>query len=234
MTAASDKPSATAIDLESFARKETYLHFKDFEIPVSWRTVQVEINKVHNFVKQRELSLPLVISHLITKAANKIPEFRHRIDNDCLVEYERIEPRVALLKKNKTIAFTSLAFSDCFDKDYVSNQKIAHETSASTSAQQPTPDHQGFIYISPALMHNYMSITFPYSRHSASIPVFHFGKYAKHSEQLLLPLSMQLNHALIDAYHVQLFLRLLESYLEDPQQSLYPAEPEKAQGVQAS
>jgi len=222
MTEAVDKPSATAIDLESFARKETYLHFKDFEIPVSWRTIQVNINEIYNFVKQRDLNLPLVISHLITKAANRIPEFRHRIDNDCLVEYERIEPRVALLKNNKTIAFTSLTFSDCFEKDYVANLKITNETSSTTTAQQSIPGHQGIIYISPALMHNYTSMTFPYSRHTASIPVFHFGKYAKNSEQLLLPLSMQLNHALIDAYHVQLFLRLFESYLENPQQSLYP------------
>lgn len=221
-TGSSSKPTATPIDLETFARKESYLSFKEFEIPISNRTIPVAINNIHQFCKEQGLRFSLVMVHLLSKAANKIPEFRYRIDNDVLVEYEKVVPRAALLRKNKTVAFTTLTFSDHFPIDYSKNLQIAKEMAATTTDIQELPDHQGLIFISPALMHYYSSMSLPYSKKTASIPTFHFGKYAKQEGEMILPLSMQLNHALIDAYHVQLFLQLMESYLEHPQQTLFP------------
>src|SRR5690606_18617438 len=47
----------------------------------------------------------------------------------------------------------------------------------------------------------------------AGIPKIAFGKLVQHEDQITLPLSIALHHALADGFHVHLFLEQMNAYI---------------------
>ena len=47
------------------------------------------------------------------------------------------------------------------------------------------------------------------------LPVFTMGKYFEHNGQRLLPLAIQVHHAVCDGYHVGLFIEKLQNYIDN-------------------
>jgi chloramphenicol O-acetyltransferase type A len=49
-----------------------------------------------------------------------------------------------------------------------------------------------------------------------SIPRIVFGKFAKHGERTVMPISVEVHHALMDGLHVGRYLNRLEEVLGKP------------------
>ncbi len=53
-----------------------------------------------------------------------------------------------------------------------------------------------------------------------SVPRFAWGKYDRQGDRLLMPLDVQVHHALMDGVHVGKYFTLLQSYLDNPESAL--------------
>jgi chloramphenicol O-acetyltransferase type A len=214
-------PTATPIDLESYPRKDLYKHFLTFEIPVVTRTIQIDVSALLAYAKSRGLRFSLTLGFVLTRATNHVPELRHRILHDELVSYDRIIPSFTILGPDKKIYFSKGVFSDRFKDDYSSNAAIIERAA---QGQEPNigSDNQGQIFITNNPWNTFTSLSFPYSRRVASMPVFGIGKMFQSNGRTMAPLAIQTHHGLTDGYHIGHFLDNMNRHLEDPDMIDHP------------
>jgi chloramphenicol O-acetyltransferase type A len=208
-------PTATPIDLENYPRRDLYKHFLTFEIPVATRTIQIDVSALLAFAKSRKLRFSLTLGFVLTRATNHVPELRHRILHDKLVSYDKIIPSFTILSPDKRLYFSKGVFSDRFEDDYLSNAAIIERAA---QGQEPNigSDNQGQIFITNNPWNNFTSLTFPYSRRVASIPVFGIGKMFQSDGRTMTSLALQNHHGLTDGYHIAHFLDILHRHLDEP------------------
>ena len=92
----------TEVDIENWSRNATYEFFKDYEDPFFNFTANVEVTAAHRFCKQNGLSFSLTALYYTLIAANNIREFRIRLVDGRLVEFDRIQQHK---KQNKIFFF---------------------------------------------------------------------------------------------------------------------------------
>lgn len=208
-------PIATPIDMESYPRRGLYEHFLTFEIPVVTRTVQLDVTSLVNHIKDNKYRFSLVLGFIITRATNHVPELRHRIQDDVLVNFNKIIPSFTMLSKDKRVYFSKGVFTDIFDHDYQENMLI-NDNAAKGLDHNVGSENQGQIFITNNPWNSFTSLQFPYSKKVASIPVFGIGKMYNEDKKIKAPLAIQNHHSLTDGYHIGHFLDNLNRHLEDP------------------
>ena len=215
MNMAAQVPTARPIDMDTYARRNFFEYFKAFDVPVHSRTVQVEITRAKHHIKKHDLVFSLAMTLLVTKAANQVPEFRQRLSDCGIEEYDFIVPFYTLLTPSKAVAFILGTHADSFGACYEANMAIRREVMA---GRVPRFDmaNQGHITVSVVPWYSFTAITMPYSRNHASVPTVSIGKFYEQQDACMIPLAIHSNHALIDGYHVGQFLDCLTSYLADP------------------
>lgn len=192
-----------------------YRHFLAFEIPVVTRTLQFDVSNLLAHAKSKKLRFSLTLGFVLTRAVNHVPEMRHRIVNDELVDYDKIIPSITVLGPDKNLYFSKGVFSDNFADDYPANLDIL-ERAAQGREPNVGSDNQGQIFITNNPWNSFTSLNFPYSSKIASIPVFGIGKMYEDRGRTMAPIAMQTHHSLVDGYHVGLFLDILNRHLDDP------------------
>jgi chloramphenicol O-acetyltransferase type A len=212
-------PQATEVNLETYARRWAYEHFITFDVPVVSRTIQLDITKLRIHNKKHKLSFMLTFGFLVTKAMNDIPEFHHRIQNDLLVDFDRVIPSFTALTANNIICFAKGDYSGNFNHDYEFNaDRVAR---AKRGLDQDNIDKsQGQIFITNIPWYSFTSIHHPYSKNNASIPIISTGKIYQENDHEKIPFAIQTHHALVDGYHIGLFMEKLEHFLENPHETI--------------
>lgn len=208
-------PKARPIDLATYSRRTLYRHFLAFEIPVVTRTLQFDVSNLLAHAKSKKLRFSLTLGFVLTRAVNHVPEMRHRIVNDELVDYDKIIPSITVLGPDKNLYFSKGVFSDNFADDYPANLDIL-ERAAQGREPNVGSDNQGQIFITNNPWNSFTSLNFPYSSKIASIPVFGIGKMYEDRGRTMAPIAMQTHHSLVDGYHVGLLLDILNRHLDDP------------------
>ena len=208
-------PVASPIDLETYPRKVLYKHFLTFEVPVTTRTIQLDITELAAYIKQHGYRFSLTLGLIITRAVNHVPELRHRIQDGELVEFSKVIPSFTILSEDKLLYFSKGVYTDNFVEDYAVNMEIL-ERAAKGLEQNAGSGNQGQIFITNNPWNSFTSLQFPYTSKFASVPVFGIGKIYKDGEAIKAALALQNHHGLTDGYHIGHFLHHLERHLRDP------------------
>jgi len=208
-------PQATEVNLDTYSRRWAFEHFLTFDVPVVSRTIQIDITKLRAYIKIHKLSFMLTFGFLVAKAMNDIPEFHHRLQNDLLVYFDRVIPAYTALTADNIICFAKGDYSGNFNHDYVYNtERVAR---AKQGLDQNNLDKsQGQIFLTNIPWYSFTSIHHPYSKSNASIPIISAGKIYKENSGEKIPFAIQTHHALVDGYHIGLFMEKLEYFLENP------------------
>lgn len=208
-------PVARAIALETYPRRRLFEHFSTFEIPVVSRTLQIDVTGVREYAKRNNRRFSLTLAFILTRATNHVPQMRHRIQDDILVDFDRIIPSFTLLSEEKIVYFSKGVFTDSFEADY--HRNIAINERAIRGCDQITgPENQGQIFITNIPWYSFTAIQHPYCRQNASIPIFSIGKLYADNGRIMAPFGLQTHHALTDGYHIGMFLDIVTRHLNDP------------------
>ena len=208
-------PTATHIDIEAYPRRRIYEHFLTFEIPVTTRTIQLDVTSLIAYIKNNNYRFSLALGFILTRASNYVPELRHRIQDGLLVEFNKVIPSFTILSKDNLIYPSRGVFTDIFDHDYPENLAINENASKGLEPNVGIMNH-GLIFITNNPWNSFTSLQFPYLKKIADIPVFGIGKMYKVGDQIMAPLAIQNHHSLTDGYHIGHFIDILNRHLEDP------------------
>ena len=205
------------IDMQTWSRRNHFRLFSTFNHPHFSMCVNVDVTAFYPFVKRHGYSLTVSMVYLISRASNAIPEFRHRIRGDQVVEHEIVNPGFSMLIDQDLFSFCAVEYVENFPEFASRAEKDIADMKAHPDLEA-NPEKDDALYMSPIPWVSFTSFTHPMQLHPAdSVPRFAWGKYFKESDTLKMPLSVQGHHAIMDGIHMGRFYEKLQDYLHQPE-----------------
>ncbi|HUL12441.1 MAG TPA: chloramphenicol acetyltransferase [Methylococcaceae bacterium] len=202
------------VDLDLYQRRALFEAFKDRDVPYFSTTSLVDITPFHAWVKEQQCGFFVPFSFLISTAVNRISELRQRIVGGELYEFDIVDPGYTVLLEDNTFSFCDARhFNDFGAYLEHANAKIA-EVKQCPDRSVGEKYHMFFITSLPWF--SFTSVTHPYDRQYGSIPIVTIGKYFAQGNQLLIPIGIQVHHAVVDGIHVGRFYQHLSSLCQEP------------------
>ena len=204
------------IPLETWARREHYETFSNFEQPHFAMCANMDITSFYPYTKGQAHSFTVVVVYLIARAANAVPEFRQRIREDGVIEHEVVHPSTTILTEGDLFTFCTIEYA----KEYPAFALLAAEQIAYVK-EKPTlkeDKHQDdLLFMTPIPWISFTSFMHPLpSWPPDSVPRFAWGKRFEEGNKLKMPLAVQAHHALMDGIHMCRFYELMQEYMERP------------------
>lgn len=185
--------------------------FKDFSQPHFNICGNVDITPLIECIKKRKLSFTPVMVYLISKTANDIKEFRWRLRGDEVVEHELVHPSFAITPENADVfSFCPVEFKHDFKSFYKSTlEAISHFKENPTVEDEDGRDDYLFLSVIPWISFTGFTHAMNYANPD-SVPRIIWGKYFEQDGKILMPLSVQAHHALVDGRHTGLYFEKFE------------------------
>ncbi len=145
-------------------------------------------------------------------AINQTENFKYRIINDEIFELDVIHASATILRQDHTFGFSYINFSENFEEF---NLNIIREKLRVHESSELYPPKYGLdcIHCSALPWFSFSSQKEPFSGLQDSIPKIAFSKSYQHGDRLLMNVSISVNHALVDGYHVSLFSQKFQDFL---------------------
>ncbi len=203
-------------DINSWNRKSQFDFFKTYDDPYFNLTTELNVTNLYDQCKKKNLSFFLACLHFAVESANEILEFRLRIIDDKLFEFEHIDIGSTVLNKDNSFSFcyfekkNNVFVFDLSGKDVL--KKHAEQIDFDSNK-----DNINLIYASSLPWTTFTSIKHARSieREKSGIPKFVFGKFYDKNNSKVMPFSIEVHHALIDGYHVAKFLDIFQKKMND-------------------
>lgn len=201
----------TLIDFGNWERKEHYAHFMN-EARCSYSAcVNLDITPLNG---QR---LYPAMLWLLTRTVNEMPEFRTALTEDGLGYYSEMHPGYTVFNRD---AKTFSAIWTEYQPDYPSFLRVYEadvEQYSSTTRYEPKPGRPANSFdVSMAPWFSFTAFNLNiFGDGTYLLPIFTMGKVFDAGMKKMLPLAIQVHHAVCDGYHVGRFIELLQKKIND-------------------
>ena len=155
--------------------------------------------------------------HKSLVAVNTIEEFKHRIEEGEPVVYDIIHGSTTVQNSDELFSFAFLPYDKDFNafyrhsKNAVEKAKLIKGIGANEDNSRNDVIHYSTIpWISFTALTHERNFARP-----DSIPKIAFGKYFPVADRLLLPISVNVHHGLMDGLHVGRYFELFQNLLND-------------------
>jgi len=215
------------IDMTKYPRLDHFRHFLTMQQPCVSITVQVDITDWFSRLKSSGRPFFLSFQYAVVRAANRIPEFRQRIVDDKIVEYDYCNPSYIVSLPDDTYRYCSVNVDQPFAQ-YLEEGRVKQEAALhSEHLEEEEGDVLGLLFISCVPWFNYTEAMMPYPGGSFSNPSFCWGGYKSEKYLALedgrvtekvktsIPVTLFFNHALIDGIHAGRFFNNLSDELNN-------------------
>lgn len=190
------------LDIVNWNRKNTFDYYKNFESPFFNITANVDVTAMQQFCKQEKHSFFLTSLYYSTKVCNEIENFRYRLQEEAVVVYEQIHFGSAILFEDHTFGFAYFEMQENF-RDFLEQGTKILEQAKEKNTFAPKASTDNLIHYSVIPW-----VAFTNFQHARQLPVLDsipkivFGKIFEQGERKLMPISVEVHHALIDGWHV--------------------------------
>ncbi|PSL48309.1 chloramphenicol O-acetyltransferase type A [Chitinophaga niastensis] len=192
--------------LESWARKDQFDFFRQFEEPFFGVCVQIDCTKAYAAAKEQGASFFLYYLHKSLVAINAIAPFRYRITDNEVWEYDKVHASPTINRPDSTFGFAYMDFYEDFRQfETTAQQEI--EKVQNSKGLIPAVSGENVIHYSSLPWINFTAISHARSfSFKDSCPKVSFGKMTTQNGQSMMPVSVHVHHALMDGYHVGQFV----------------------------
>lgn len=188
------------VNMDAYKRKEHFEYFSSLAYPYVGVTVNVDITELLSKIKEKRLPFFLTVCYCVGRAANAVPEFRQRIQNGQIVEYDHCRTSHTVALDDGTYCYCNLE-SDMGFADYIP-YAVREQEKAKEEATIHEEDNLDMIFISTLPWLSYTSLVQPVPMPADSNPRITWGKYFQQEGKTFLPLSVLCHHALADGLHI--------------------------------
>ncbi|MDB2606149.1 chloramphenicol acetyltransferase [Zobellia sp.] len=194
------------IDIKTWYRKEHFEFFSEFDEPFYGITAKIDCTETCNIAKEKGHSFFLSYLHKCLVAVNRTVQFRYRIVDGKLYEYQTVDASPTINRANGTFGFSYLKYHEDFEA-FLALALPAIEKVRSSNRLMPDESGENVIHCSALPWIDFTSIS--HARHYArpdSCPKIAFGKMTSEGDRLVMPVSVHVHHALVDGSHVGQFM----------------------------
>lgn len=194
------------LKLETWNRKEHFKFFSQFHDPYFAITVHLDVSKAFTYSKANNYPFFALYLYACMKAINSVENFKFRIVDNEVIIHDTIHASATFLRENKTFGFSFIHFDPDFKKFYANYKAEKHRILNSNDLFPPI-DSEACIYCSAMPWLSFTGHKEPlFGSKKESVPKLAFGKCVKENGTLKMPVSIAVNHALVDGYHMSLFV----------------------------
>lgn len=198
------------IDMETYPRKSHFEYFHSLAYPYMGMTANVDVTNLVRRAKQTGGSTFLACLWAAANAANAVPELRQRVVDGQIVEFDHCDTA-------HTVAMPDRTFCNCrtdcrmeLDEFLLYGKQRQEEAMTHHGFVSTQDDETDLIFASCVPWVAFTQVIQPTPIPADYNPRIVFGKYIREGDQVLLPLHIQCNHALVDGFHVGEFYRNFE------------------------
>ncbi len=202
-------------DINNWNRKKQYLFFKDYIDPFFNITTNVNVARLFKYCKTENLSFNLVFLHQLLSCTNSILNFKLRIKNEQVYIFDKIDVGTAILKEDKSFVFCYFPYTESL-VDFLKSAKQQINNQMLNTDFNVKEERLDLIHTSILPWFSFTGIKHAKKgdEQTKGIPKFMIGKHFEQDHKLLLPLSIEVHHALMDGFHVGEFFNLLQEKLD--------------------
>ncbi len=201
-------------DIENWARKSQYNFFKAYKDPFFNVTVNLDVTNLYTFCKKHNLSFSLACLFVAIKSINEISEFKLRLKNDKVYQFDRVNIGSTILNDDNTFSFCDFPYqSSILEFDKVGKKVIKdHKKGVKFNPQE---NELAIIHCSTLPWFSFTSIKHARNGDEGSkgIPKIVFGKYYNEDTVKKIPFSVEVHHALMDGLHVGILIENMQQYI---------------------
>ncbi|ULC58127.1 CatA-like O-acetyltransferase [Flaviramulus sp. BrNp1-15] len=200
------------ININTWNRKQHYEHFSALADPYFGVVIPFNVTKAYNFSKENSISFFGKYLHDCMKAINDVENLRYRIENNNVVEYDVIHASSTMMREDKTFGFSFIDFDEDLNV-FIKNVEAEKDRINNTQDLFPPKNGLDCIHCSAMPWLNFSGHKEPVSGAVESVPKIAFSKISNFENELMMNVSVNVNHALVDGYHVGLFSDKFQEYL---------------------
>lgn len=203
------------IDISTWSRKSAFAYFKTFELPYFNITTHVDVTRLKLFCDKNSLSFFLSSLYVSLEVIHLVEEFRYRLKGEQLICYDEVEAGSVILMEDKTFGFCYFPKRPTIiEFNRKGKELIAIAKQAGTFEPKDQSDNVVHYSIIPWIEFT----SFQHARRTTqtdTIPKLVFGKINDDNGRKLMPVSVEVNHAMMDGYHVGKYMELFQKLLDD-------------------
>lgn len=201
------------LDLETYKRKEHFTYFCGLAYPYVGLTVNVDITALFQKIREEKLPFFFTLCYCISRAANAVPEFRQRITEGKIIEFDHCRTSYTVALEDGTYCYCTLEDTMPFEAFLPYAEEEQEKAKQTASISEEEEDKRDLFFFSTLPWVSYTALTQPVPMPADSNPRITWGKYFRQDEKILLPVSVLCHHALVDGIHIANFYKNLEEEL---------------------
>ena len=197
-------------------QQQHFEFFNKFSQPHFNICANVDITLLLDFIKKEKLSFTPVMVYVISSVANSIPTMKRRIRGERIIEHNWVHPSFAIeTKVSDVFSFCPVAFVEDFRLFY-KNAVAAIEYFKVNPSIEDEEHRDDYLFLSVIPWVSFTSVNHAMNNAEPdSVPRIVWGKYFKDGEKVLMPLSVQAHHAVVDGKHVGLYFEQFEQKIKE-------------------
>ena len=209
------------LDTEAWSRRHLFRLFKGYDDPFINVCADVDVAPLLSFARERGLSPFVTYHYLSTKTANELEPFRYRLRGERVLVHERLHAGAIVLLADDSFTFVYFDFDEDFDAFHENARTLVERARVEPPPLDARAGRDDLIYHSVVPWVSFNSISHARdSKRQSGIPKISFGKYREVGGRVIMPVSVEVHHALMDGLHVGRYFERLESYFADPHSAL--------------
>tara|TARA_Y100001954_G_scaffold106824_1_gene115986 strand:- start:1181 stop:1840 length:660 start_codon:yes stop_codon:yes gene_type:complete len=199
------------IDIDSWARKEHYCFYKDYNKPYFSLTANVDVTEIINYSKFNNTSFFLLSLFCSMNAINNVDAFRLRMQKDEVRLYDYCHPSSTIFHENKTFTYVLFDYKTTLEA-FLKSASILIKKAKENPQLNSIDSLANVTYYSSIPWVQFTSFTNAFNKgQSEDIPRIVFGKYFQEGSRYKMPVAVEVHHALIDGYDVGQYYHQLQS-----------------------
>lgn len=201
------------LDMEVYKRRQHFEYFNSLSYPYVGLTVNVDITDIIKTVKMKKLPFFLTVCYCVSKAANGVPEFRQRIIDNKIIEFDNCKTSHTVALEDGTYCYCTLDSNISF-ADFIPYAEREQEAARQDrTIDEEKDDIYDKIFISTLPWISYTNLVQPVPIPADSNPRISWGRYVNQGDKIIMPVSVLCHHGLVDGIHIASFYQLLDKQI---------------------
>ena len=203
------------VDFQSWSRREYYEHFGRCDDPYFGVTVNVDCTVAYEFCKKFGCSFFVYYMFESIRAVNQIENFRYRIIDKDIWLFDTVHASTTVGRSDGTFGFAFFEYTEDFSVFQKSASKQI-DMVQKTCGLRADDNAKRLDVIHYTTLPWFSFTSFRHEKNfkcNDSIPKVAFGKFFEQDNRKWLPLSIHVNHGLMDGYHIGKYLELFQTGL---------------------
>ena len=203
------------LNIENWNRREHFTFFNKFDDPFFGIVAEIDCTKAYKTCKSNSIPFSLYCHYQSTVAVNQIEEFRYRIKNDEIIIFDTIHITTTIGRIDNTFSFSFMPFPESLNEFIVqAGIEIERIRNSSGLGANENTGRLDVIHYSTVPWISFTGVAHPLNlKYKDSIPKITFGKYFHRNDRMIMPVSINAHHGLMDGFHVGQFLQLFEQLM---------------------